>query len=231
MQTETDRERIESIGADGKKVTVFGNLKYDAVNLQHSLPADLTAALSALPQLWIAASTMPGEDELILDAFADLRKRHPDLTLLIAPRHPNRFDSVERLIRDRGFTCTRRTRLDGLADVLLLDSVGELSSTFQHASVVFVGGSLVPTGGHNILEPAAYSNPIVFGPHMENFREIRDVFIDANAAIEVRNAPELATVVDRLLTDRQRAAQLGARARQVVDKNTGATERVLAYLQ
>ena len=231
MQTEEDRERIESIGADGRKVTVFGNLKYDAVDIQHALPADLSTVLSSFPRLWIAASTMPGEDELILDAFSEVRKRHPDLVLLIAPRHPDRFDNVERIIRQKGFDCTRRTRLDGRTDVLLLDSVGELASTFQHSSVVFVGGSLVPRGGHNILEPAAFSNPIVFGPHMENFREIRDLFINAQAAIEVHDARELANAVDRLLTDTERAAEIGARARQVVEANSGATERVLAYLQ
>src|SRR5688572_2911665 len=231
MQTEEDRERIESIGADGRKVTVFGNLKYDAVDIQHALPADLSTVLSSLPRLWIAASTMPGEDELILDAFSEVRKRHPDLVLLIAPRHPDRFDNVERIIRQKGFDCTRRTRLDGRTDVLLLDSVGELASTFQHSSVVFVGGSLVPRGGHNILEPAAFSNPIVFGPHMENFREIRDLFINAQAAIEVHDARELANAVDRLLTDTERAAEIGARARQVVEANSGATERVLTYLQ
>jgi len=181
MQTEADRERIESIGADGRKVEVFGNLKYDALDVQHTLPPDVSAMLSSLHPLWIAASTMPGEDELILEAFAEVRKRHPDLTLLIAPRHPDRFDAVERTIRDRGFSCTRRTRLERGAEVLLLDSVGELASTFRHASVVFVGGSLVPRGGHNILEPAAFSKPVVFGPHMENFREIRDLFIGADA--------------------------------------------------
>src|SRR5688572_15106157 len=188
MQTEADRERIESIGADGRKVTVFGNLKYDVADVQHSLSADLSAVLPSLPALWIAASTMPGEDELVLDAFTELRKRHPDLTLLIAPRHPVRFDSVERIVKDRGFRCARRTRLEDGFDVLLLDSVGELASTFRHAKVVFMGGSLVPKGGHNILEPAAFSNPIVFGPHMDNFQEIRDLFIEAHAAIEVRDA-------------------------------------------
>ena len=231
MQTEADRERIESIGADGRKVEVFGNLKYDALDVQHTLPPDVSAMLSSLHPLWIAASTMPGEDELILEAFSEVRKRHGDLTLLIAPRHPDRFDAVERTIRERGFSCTRRTRLERGAEVLLLDSVGELASTFRHASVVFVGGSLVPRGGHNILEPAAFSKPVVFGPHMENFREIRDLFIGADAAVEVHNAAELATTVDALLADTQRSAELGARARQVVEKNTGATERVLSYLR
>jgi 3-deoxy-D-manno-octulosonic-acid transferase len=231
MQTESDRERIESIGADGRKVTVFGNLKYDALDLEQALAPELSGLLTQLRRLWIAASTMPGEDEQVLEAFAKVRERHRDLTLLIAPRHPERFDEVERLIRSRGFSCARRTQLKRGTDVLLLDSVGELASTFRYATVVFMGGSLVPRGGHNILEPAAFANPIVFGPHMENFREIRDLFIEAEAALQVRNASELAATVDELLTDAQSAAELGAKARRVVEQNTGATERVLAYLE
>jgi 3-deoxy-D-manno-octulosonic-acid transferase len=231
VQTEADRERMESIGADGRKVTVTGNLKYDALEVGQALSADLSEALGSLTRLWIAASTMPGEEEQILDAFAELRKSHPDLTLLIAPRHPERFDGVERTIQSRGLHCVRRSRLGDGADVLLLDSVGELASTFGHASVVFVGGSLVPYGGHNILEPAAFAKPIVFGPHMENFREIRDTFIEAHAAVEVRNAGDLAKTVDRLLSDTAFATELGGNARRVVDRNTGATERVLATLR
>jgi 3-deoxy-D-manno-octulosonic-acid transferase len=231
MQTEIDRERIESIGADGRKVTVFGNLKYDALDVQQTLAPELSNLLEQLPKLWIAASTMPGEEEQILDAYSTVRAKHPDLTLLIAPRHPDRFAEVERIIGSRGFRCARRSRLERGADVLILDSVGELASTFRHATVVFVGGSLVPRGGHNILEPAAFANPIVFGPHMENFREIRDIFLEAQAALEVHSAAELAAAVDRLLSDPQSASELGARARLVVDQNRGATERVLAYLQ
>jgi 3-deoxy-D-manno-octulosonic-acid transferase len=115
--------------------------------------------------------------------------------------------------------------------VLLLDSVGELAAAFRHASVVFMGGSLVPRGGHNILEPAAFAKPIIFGPHMENFREIRDMFVQAQAAVEVNNAAELARAVEKFLTDTSLAATLGSNARDVVAQNTGATERVLAYLQ
>jgi len=231
MQTETDRERIESIGADGRKVTVFGNLKYDALEVDRALAPDFADRLERLAPLWIAASTMPGEEEQVLDAFIRVRNRHPKLRLLIAPRHPDRFDSVEKTIQARGLTCARRSRQQAAADVLLLDSVGELASAFRHASVVFVGGSLVPKGGHNILEPAAFAKPIMFGPNMENFREIRDMFLDAGAAIEVKNADELATTVERLITDGPFAENLGINARRLVEQNTGATERVLAYLQ
>jgi 3-deoxy-D-manno-octulosonic-acid transferase len=231
MQTEADRERIESIGADGRKVTVFGNLKYDASRSGKALAPEFSEVLAILPSLWIAASTMPGEEEQILKAFSELRPRHPDLTLLIAPRHPDRFDAVEQIIRARGFSCGRRSRLQRGTDVLLLDSIGELASVFQHASVVFMGGTLVPRGGHNILEPASFAKPIVCGPHMENFREIRTLFMEADAAVEVRDGAELVAVIDRLLSDSAAAAALGQRARRVVEQNTGATERVLAYLR
>jgi 3-deoxy-D-manno-octulosonic-acid transferase len=231
MQTEADRERIESIGADGRKVTVFGNLKYDALELDRALAPEFSERLAGLTPLWIAASTMPGEEEQVLDAFAEVRKQHQDLMLLIAPRHPERFDTVERIIRARGFNVSRRTRNGAVSEVLLLDSVGELASTFRHASVVFVGGSLVSRGGHNILEPAAFSKPTIFGPHMENFREIRDMFIEENAAVEVQNAAELAAAVGKFLADPAFSEKLGARARQLVERNTGATERVLAYLR
>jgi 3-deoxy-D-manno-octulosonic-acid transferase len=231
MQTETDRERIQSIGADGRKVTVFGNLKYDASRSDKVLAPEFSELLARLPSLWIAASTMPEEEEQVLKAFAELRQRHPRLTLLIAPRHPERFAAVEQLIRSRGFSCARRSRMEGGTDVLLLDTIGELASVFEHASVVFMGGTLVPRGGHNILEPAAFAKAIVFGPHMENFREIRSLFMEANAAVEIGDGAELAAAIDKLLSDSQAAAALGERARRVVDQNTGATERVLAYLR
>src|SRR4029434_1470557 len=127
-----------------------------------------------------------------------------------APRHPERFDSVERIIRARGFNCSRRTAPSAVAEVLLLDTVGELASTFRHANVVFVGGSLVPKGGHNILEPAAFSKPIIFGPHMENFREIRDMFLEAQAAVEVRNAAELTAADEKFLDEPGFGDQLGS---------------------
>ena len=231
MQTETDRERIESIGADGRKVTVFGNLKYDTSQAGEALPSDFSELLAQLPLLWIAASTMPEEEAQILTAFVELRAQHPGLKLLIAPRHPNRFGTVEHLIRTMGFSCGLRSRMQLRADVMLLDTIGELASVFKYASVVFMGGTLAPRGGHNILEPAAFAKPIVFGPHMENFREIRSQFLEADAAVEIRVAAELVAAVDHLLSDPAAATALGERARRVVEQNTGATERVLAYLR
>jgi len=235
VQTEQDRRRLESIGAPSAKIVVFGNLKYDTAPAGKSLAGNLVAFLERANPLWIAASTMPGEEELILAAFSELRRKYPSLTLLLAPRHPGRFDAVEEVLQSHAFRYLRRSSLasDGnqTSDVLLLDSIGELSATFAHATVVFMGGTLVPRGGHNVLEPAAFSKPIVFGPHMENFREIRDLFIEAAAAIEIRNAGELAPAIHRVLSQPTSAADLGTRARGVVDQNAGATERVLAYLK
>jgi len=246
MQSEVDRERIETLGADRDKVHVFGNLKYDVLASVQPLESGLVRLLKESRPLWIAASTTAAgsanpqnEEEHVLAAFAALRQRHPDLKLMIAPRHPERFQTVEQLVVSRGFQCARRTAQNGthsgsspqsFADVLLLDTIGELASSFSYASVVFMGGTLVPRGGHNILEPAAASRAIVFGPHMENFREISSQFLDAAAAVQVQNADELVAAVDRLLTDAAANAVLGEKARRIVDRNIGATARVMAFL-
>jgi len=246
MQSEEDRERIEFLGANRDKVQVFGNLKYDVLSSLQPLESGLTQLLRKSQPLWIAASTTAAgtanssnEEDQVLAAFVTLRQRHPKLKLLIAPRHPERFQTVEQLVLAHGFQCTRRTTQNGshsgdslqpFTDVLLLDTIGELASSFSYASVVFMGGTLVPRGGHNILEPAAASKAIVFGPHMENFREISSLFLDADAAIQVRNADELAIAVGRLLTDATTSAALGEKARRIVERNTGATDRVMEFL-
>jgi 3-deoxy-D-manno-octulosonic-acid transferase len=246
MQSDVDRERIESLGAGREKVRVFGNLKYDVLSGLQALEPSLTHLLNASQPLWIAASTTASgtanpanEEEQVLAAFATLRQNHPKLKLLIAPRHPERFPAVEQLVIARGFQCARRTASNGshsgttvssFTDVLLLDTIGELAATFSYASVVFMGGTLVPRGGHNILEPAAASRAIVFGPHMENFREIASSFLNASAAIQVRDADELASAVGRLLNDAKASSAMGENARRIVERNTGATGRVMAFL-
>ncbi|HYR91704.1 MAG TPA: 3-deoxy-D-manno-octulosonic acid transferase [Terriglobia bacterium] len=231
MQSETDRARIEEIGADPQKVMVLGNLKYDVVSTIRPLDTTLASVLQRWKQAWVAASTMPGEEELVLNAFVELRKTYPQLKLVIAPRHADRFETVEELIKRRGIECVRRSRLIGDSDVLILDSIGELAAVFEYATVVFMGGSLVPKGGHNVLEPARYRKPIVFGPHMENFRDITRLFLEAKAAIQIQDAAELAPAIRSLLADRDHSAELGRRARAIVEQNTGATDRVLEFLQ
>ena len=237
MQSETDRERIEAIGADPRKVTVLGNLKYDAAASNGIVENALAAFLDKWHLVWIAASTMPGEDELVLDAFEQVLRRHPDLKLLIAPRHTDRFDSVAELVKGRNLQMVRRTQLHAMAanfeqpTVLLLDTIGELATVFQYATIVYMGGSLVPTGGHNVLEPARHAKPIVFGPHMENFRDIARMFIEAKAAMRIDSPAQLGPAISQILVDSQQASDLGRRALAVVRQNTGATERVLRVLE
>ena len=184
MQSEMDRQRVEALGANPRKVTVLGNLKYDAEPSGRNLDTTLATFLEDWHPLWIAASTMPGEEKLIIEAFKQVLKSHPDLKLLIAPRHPERFDAVAELIDRTALSFVRRTQLQAEEEgrVLLLDSIGELAAIFHYATVVYMGGTLVPAGGHNVLEPARHNRPIVFGPHMENFRDIARLFLDASLA-------------------------------------------------
>ena len=234
MQSDTDRARIEAIGADPQKVAVFGNLKYDVLQADRPVDSDVGSLLAGWKQVWIAASTMPGEEELILDAFKHVRQAHPDVKLVLAPRHPERFDTVYGLMQRSG-PVIRRTEISGShpssASTLLLDSIGELAALFRYASVVFMGGSLVKTGGHNILEPARYGKPIVFGPHMENFRDMARLFVDASAAVQIGQASQLAPAVSELLSNPEKSLQLGHNALAVIQQNTGATDRVLQVLE
>src|SRR5262249_31363257 len=148
----------------------------------------------------------------------------------------DRSDAVAELIKGRNLRFLRRTQLQDaepgrLSRVLLLDTIGELSNVFQYATVVFVGGTLVSTGGHNVLEPAGHSKPIVFGPHMENFRDIARLFLEAKAAVQIADAAQLGPAVVQILANSQHASELGCRALAVVRQNTGATERVLRVLE
>ena len=231
MQTALDCQRVLSLGADPKKVFVIGNLKYDMSFSRRTLPEELVTELVLSNMLWIAASTMPLEEKMVLDAFSQLIEKHPRLKLVIAPRHPERFDEVAALIEKRGYLWSRRSKLCGEAQIVLLDSLGELAATFEFARVVFVGGSLVPYGGHNILEPAFFSKPILFGPYMENFSEMAERFLQEKAAIEVASSHDLANVVHGILSNPALADQLGKNAKRLVDENQGATEKTITLIR
>jgi 3-deoxy-D-manno-octulosonic-acid transferase len=231
MQGETHAERILAMGAPPERVVVAGNLKFDAVE-----PGKLPERLARLIQggraprpLWVAGSTVGGEEELVLSAFHRVRERVPQARLLVAPRHPERFAAVPPLVEAAGFRCLRRSALDPAAwrdgEVLLLDSLGELAQVYALASVVFVGGSLVPSGGHNILEPAVAGKAVVVGPHMDNFQEIADQFRSESALVQVASADDLGREVSALLLDEERCRALGARARALVGRNRGAVRR------
>ena len=239
MQSRESADRLIDLGADPARVTVTGNLKFDSLGAAAVAPGSDRArprvirffnASESRPVI-IAGSTMRGEDTIVLKAFERVRASAPRALLVIAPRHPERFDEVERLARDEGFRTARRTQLtideDPAADVVVLDTIGELAQLYRLATVVFVGGSLVPTGGHNILEPAAFGRPILFGPHMQNFKEIAATFLDRHAALEVRDEWELEAAFRELLDDPARRTALGRAAQAIVDGNHGARARTL----
>jgi 3-deoxy-D-manno-octulosonic-acid transferase len=238
MQSDESARRIIDIGADPAKVSVTGSLKFESLESPGAAAGRGAGRVlrffrvpDARPVL-LAASTLKGEEPAVLSAFAAVRRTHPTALLIIAPRKPERFGEAEELARAEGLRVVRRTELtvDGepAADVVILDTIGELAYLFQVATAVFVGGSLVDHGGHNILEPAVHGKPIVFGPHMSNFAEIAAAFLAAGAAVQVADAGELSSVWVRLVGDSSERTRLGTAARAIVESNRGATPRTLA---
>jgi 3-deoxy-D-manno-octulosonic-acid transferase len=238
MQSEESARRLVELGADAFRVSVTGSLKFDSLELPaataHGRPRDRVLRffrLSPNRVVIVAGSTMRGEEASILRAFGRIKATCPGALAVLAPRHPERFAEVERLARDAGFVTARRSRLpidaEPRADVIVLDSLGELAQLYQMATAVFVGGSLVDHGGHNILEPAIFGKPIVFGPHMQNFKEIADTFLSNDAAVQVQSDRELDETLLALLTDPVRRARLGAAARALVEANRGAKTKTL----
>jgi 3-deoxy-D-manno-octulosonic-acid transferase len=241
MQSEESARRIIDIGAPAGRVLVTGSLKFDSLELPGVTTPDrgrnrVLRYFRVAPDrpVIIAASTLKGEEEPVLEAFQRIRARMPGTLLVIAPRKPERFDDVEALARRGGWNVARRTELpvdaDPRHDVVVLDTIGELAQLYQIATAVFVGGSLVDQGGHNILEPAVFGKPIVFGPYMQNFAEIAAAFLDHEAAIEVRNARDLESALLELLGDPVRRARLGAAARALVEANRGARGKTMTAI-
>ena len=241
MQSEEAARRIVALGADPARVIVTGSLKFDSLDWPgigpHGQSRDRLLRyfrLSPGRPVVIAASTLRGEDLAALEAFRRVQARWPDALLIVAPRHPERFEEVTRLAAEEGFRVVRRTTLpvDGSpdADVVVLDTIGELARLYQIASVVFVGGSLVDAGGHNILEPAMFGKAIVFGPHMHNFAEISAEFLRGSAAVQVFSTRELGECLVDLVGDGVRRASLGAAARAIVEGNRGAKARTMAVI-
>ena len=244
MQSELDAARLIELGADAKRVVVVGNLKYDLDDPQASpLSAWLAEELARNHRrpVLVAGSVMANEEIPILRAFADVRRQFPSAMLILAPRKPDRFEAVAQIVQDSQQRLVRRSNLTfngagntSLAEpgsILLLDSLGELASIYHLADAVFVGGSLVPNGGHNILEPAAFGKVPIYGPFMDNFREMAAKFLEADAAIQVKSSAGLGTAWIGLLKDENRSARMGTAARDLVERNRGATARVLAGIE
>lgn len=233
MQSEESAKRAISLGAPEERVHVVGNLKFDIPARE---PEDEKwRQLLGLPsdaQVIVAGSTHQGEEEAILGIFKRLSTSICDLWLILAPRAPERFQEVESLCE--GMRVPMRRRTSGgpkEARVLLLDTIGELGQVYSVAKVAFVGGSLCPKGGHNPLEPASMGKAVVFGPHMENFKEIASALLRANGARQVRDSLELEKCLEELLRDPLAAEQMGRRARAVLEANRGATSRTIALLE
>ena len=223
VQTEEYARRLRSLGVPAERIGITSSLKYDAASLEpdHALRARIRDEFGIGDDevVLVAGSTHRGEEEAVLDAAGEMR-------VILAPRHPERWDEVEELLKERGFNYVRRTRLGepaGPQPVILLDTMGELSSVYQAAEIVFVGGSLVPRGGQNPIEPASVGKPVVFGPNMWNFDEAKTALLDAGAAMEVRDRARLIRVAGDLADSHQKRRRMGLRAREVVVSRRGAT--------
>jgi len=233
-QSDLDATRLKEIGAEPARVQVGGNLKFDAPSPPETgLPARLRTAMPASARILVCGSTVEGEETLLVDAFQTLVKDHRELLLVLAPRHPERFQDVADLLARRGVRFWRRSAWDGAPlseGILLLDTIGELAGLYRIAHLAFVGGSLVPRGGHNVLEPAQFGVATLVGPHTENFREIVGAFERANALLRVTPA-QLASTLRDWLEGRLDVDSVGKRAGEVYRANAGAVERTLTALE
>lgn len=225
-QTRADARRLVELGAAPGRVHVTGSLKFDSPPPDGTLAAALRARCAQRP-VWLAASTHQGEEAGVLEAHARVRRTRPDALLLLAPRHPPRFDAVARQCADAGFAPARRSsgNAPGAAAVYLIDTLGELAALYGAADAAFVGGSWVPVGGHNLIEPAAAGVACLFGPHMHNFAQLRDWVIEAGAGLEVDGPAALARALGVLWDDPVRAAGMGNAGRALVRSHQGAATR------
>jgi len=236
VQTEVDAGRFLALGSRPDRTRVVGNLKFDI-----EVPAGTPARGRSLRErhavgrpVWVAGSTHEGEEAAALEAHARVREAHPGALLVIAPRHPPRFGEVAASLERRGVRFARRSRdetCDAATEVLLLDSIGELLDFYAAADVVFVGGSLVPVGGHNLLEPAALARPIIAGPHLKSVAESARLLAERRALEIAHDAGALARTLTHLLADPQSLARMGERALSVVAENRGALARLLALIE
>ncbi len=234
-QTDADAERFRALGVAQTAVHVTGNIKFDL-----EVPEDVRRtgmhirAEFAHRPVWIAGSTHEREEDIVLDAHERLRAARNDALLLLVPRHPNRFDEVKAWLRARNVRFVARSTREAVAadtSVLLVDTLGELLSFYSAANVAFVGGSLVPVGGHNLLEPAALNRPVIVGPHTFNAADIAQMFIASGAALQVESATQLSAAVLDLLTNAGRRDQMIARAHAILQANRGALARLLTLIE
>jgi len=235
-QGERDAKRFVSLGMPVRQIQVTGSIKFD-IKLSASLQeqaAVMRRDFGTDRPVWIAASTHEGEDNQLLDAFAQVRKLHPDTLLVLVPRHPERFDRAAELASQSGFHIVRRSErrpCSSETDIFIGDSMGELPLFYAASDVAFIGGSLIPHGGHNPLEASALGVPVVTGPHLFNFEEISQLLLDRGASRQIKSAEELAAVVSEWLGDANLRESVGEKGRKVVDENRGALHRLLELIE
>jgi 3-deoxy-D-manno-octulosonic-acid transferase len=235
-QSEEDVGRLRAIGVPGNRVFWAGNLKYDIrAPEETAFNIALSSHLNLQTRLVIAGSTLEGEERMLLEAWPKLLAASSDLVLLLAPRHPERFDTVADLLDQSRLKWHRRSvwmaspRPLEPGTILLLDSIGELASAYSLAAVAFVGGSLVPAGGHNPLEPAQFAVPVVIGPHYANFRAIVDE-LGRHSAIRVATPDTLALTLTDMLNDPSKSSSIGERGKEIFERHAGATERAVSAI-
>jgi 3-deoxy-D-manno-octulosonic-acid transferase len=235
-QSEEDMKRMKAIGAPASRVSFAGNLKFDVRSAEPAaITTTLREKLAPATRVLVCGSTLEGEEEILLDAFQQLLQTIPDCVMILAPRHPERFGRVAQMLKNRNQASVRRSNWMKRpakikpGTVVLLDSIGELASVYALASVAFVGGSLVPAGGHNPLEPAQFAVPVVMGTHYANFRAIIDTLLQAEA-LKLATTETLVPMLENLLTDIDAANILGVRALEVFHHQSGATGRAITAL-
>ena len=239
-QTQEDAARLTEMGAPDERIFVTGNLKYDASPPALGLFGSWLGEQIKTQERWpvvVAGSVVSGEEEAVLAAYDAVQRQWRRALMILAPRKPDRFDEASRLAVEAGWNVVRRSRLD-LAksldentDVLVLDSIGDLAAIYSLADAAFVGGSLVSSGGHNILEPAWFGKPPVFGRSMENFSEMAEQFLAANAGVQVSNGPQLGKVWVQLIENDTLRERMGQSARELSSRNAGATAHTMAQIR
>ena len=236
MQSALDAERITQMGAPQDRIMITGNMKFDAdISYSAHTPQDIKKRIGLEPDedLLVAGSTHKGEEEALLRIFKDLNKKFPRLRLLIAPRHIERAGEVEESVKRLGLESVRVSKYQSVkvSGVLILDTIGQLKDIYTIATVVFVGGSLVKHGGQNPIEPASLGKPVIFGPHMFNFKNITDVLLKSAAAIQIADEKELAARLSILLADPDMRKALRENAGRAILENRGATQRNLDVIK
>ena len=234
-QSQLDAQRFITIGAPASRVHVTGNIKFDmeVPSLAQTAGAALRAASFAGRLVWVAGSTHAGEEDVVLDAHRRVLQTHGNALLILVPRHPNRFDQVRAWLSARAVRFASRSRQEPVnsADVLLADTLGELLMFYATADVTFVGGSLVPIGGHNLLEPAALAKPILTGPYNANSQDIAQLFFAAGAALEVLTADALAASVVELFSNPGHRERMGSKGLHILESNRGAVVQVMKLVE